>query len=263
MSEGKFNDLAARLASAAVLAVIGLGAVWAGGVWLLALVALGAALMVWELVSMLAPAAPGSALLLAAGAAAAVIAARLLPAELALPVLCLPGLAGLGLLPRYRLLYLAYTLLILTACFSLLVQRMDFGLVWIAWLIAVVITTDVAGYFAGRLIGGPKFWPRVSPKKTWSGTAAGWLGAGLVGLAFIGPAGAGAVLVLASVFLAMASQAGDVVESAIKCKMRVKDASKLIPGHGGLLDRFDGLIGAAVALLVLERLAGFAPGALP
>jgi phosphatidate cytidylyltransferase len=124
------------------------------------------------------------------------------------------------------------------------------------WLIGVVVVTDIAGYFAGRLIGGPKFWPRLSPKKTWSGTVAGWLGAALVGWAFqrIGDVGAGVVPL--SVLLCMASQSGDIAESALKRRMGVKDSSQLIPGHGGMFDRFDAMLGASIFILVFAAVFG-------
>ena len=123
-------------------------------------------------------------------------------------------------------------------------------------LVLVVVVTDVAGYFAGRAIGGPKFWPRVSPKKTWAGTVAGWIAAGLLSLVFITWYGAGWSLVGLSIAVSMASQMGDIAESAMKRKVGAKDSSSLIPGHGGLLDRFDGMLGGAVFLLLVGPWAG-------
>ena len=87
----------------------------------------------------------------------------------------------------------------------------------------VVVVTDVVGYFAGRLIGGPKFWPRVSPKKTWAGTMAGWIGAGIVGAAFAASLDASFQLIGISIAISMAGQIGDVAESALKRRMGVKD----------------------------------------
>jgi phosphatidate cytidylyltransferase len=125
------------------------------------------------------------------------------------------------------------------------------------WLVLVVAVTDIGGYFAGRIIGGPKFWPRVSPKKTWSGTAAGWVGAGIVGWAFMATTGMGVALIGISVALSMASQMGDIAESAVKRNAGVKDSSALLPGHGGVWDRFDGMLGASLLLLVIESFTGF------
>jgi phosphatidate cytidylyltransferase len=116
--------------------------------------------------------------------------------------------------------------------------------------VLVVVVTDVAGYFAGRMIGGPKFWPAVSPKKTWSGTVAGWIGAARGGRALCAGA-AGRDLPGFLSLVAFAGQMGDIAESALKRRAGVKDSSHLIPGHGGLLDRFDALIGAALLALML------------
>lgn len=120
------------------------------------------------------------------------------------------------------------------------------GLTLTLWLLAVVIASDVMGYFAGRLLGGPKFWPSISPKKTWSGTTAGWIGALIVGWAFSGTLGS--VVILFSPIVAFAGQMGDIAESAIKRRAGVKDSSQLIPGHGGVLDRFDAVIFAALVV---------------
>jgi phosphatidate cytidylyltransferase len=119
------------------------------------------------------------------------------------------------------------------------------------WLIGIVIVSDVMGYFAGRSLGGPKFWPAISPKKTWSGTIAGWVGAALVGLGFVLFGTAGWGLVILSPMVAFAGQMGDIAESWIKRRTGVKDSSNLIPGHGGVLDRFDALIAAVVLVMLL------------
>ena len=108
--------------------------------------------------------------------------------------------------------------------------------------------------FAGRIFGGPKFWPRFSPKKTWSGTVAGWIAAAGIGLIFLRISTAGIDLLWISALLAFASQLGDIAESAIKRQAGVKDSSNLIPGHGGLMDRFDGLLGAALFMLLVAQL---------
>lgn len=126
------------------------------------------------------------------------------------------------------------------------------GLVLTLWLLAVVIASDIMGYFAGRLLGGPKFWPRISPKKTWSGTIAGWMGALIVGWAFSGALGS--VVILFSPIVAFAGQMGDIAESAIKRRVGVKDSSNLIPGHGGVLDRFDAVILAVLVVVGVQML---------
>ena len=132
-----------------------------------------------------------------------------------------------------------------------------YGVSAILFLFLVVWSEDTAAYIFGRLIGGPKLAPAISPAKTWSGTAAGLIVPALVALLFAAAFEDANALALAMVAmaLAMAAQLGDLGESAIKRAFGLKDSSGLIPGHGGLLDRVDGLIAAAVAagLLVLLR----------
>ncbi len=253
-----FADLATRLATGVALAAVGLTAVWAGGWWFTALVLLIVATLVWELVRMLGG-DQRRALVLAGGAAAALLASKLLPPGLALPLLLLSAIAGIAVLERHRALYLMMATVILLAGFGLILHRDGFGLPWMLWLVLLVAVTDIMGYFAGRLLGGPKFWPRVSPKKTWSGTVAGWVGAGIVGWIFMGLTNSGIELIGISVALSMASQMGDIAESAVKRKMGVKDSSRLLPGHGGVYDRFDGLLGAAFLLVIVESFTAFPP----
>jgi phosphatidate cytidylyltransferase len=127
----------------------------------------------------------------------------------------------------------------------------DWGFAAILFLFAVVWGTDILGYFAGRAIGGPKLWPRVSPKKTWSGALAGLAGGIAIGIAFArGLPGNALYLALLGLMLSIASQAGDLLESAIKRRFDTKDASQLIPGHGGLMDRLDGFIAAALVAAI-------------
>ncbi len=140
------------------------------------------------------------------------------------------------------------------------------GISLILWLFATVWFTDIAAYFAGRFFGGPKLWPAVSPKKTWSGAIGGLL-AGLIGgvvivLLFGKPPlfAAWSIfgIALYTMLASAASQAGDLAESAMKRAFDVKDSSHLIPGHGGLMDRLDGFW-AACALLVATLLIFGAP----
>ena len=254
----KFSDLAVRMGSGAALAVVGLWAVWVGGGWFVALVAVICGALIWELVRMLGG-GPKRALLLGVGAGTALICARYLPEGLGLPLILLPAIAGIAALERHRSLYMIFTALIVIAAYGLAVHRVDFGFRWMLWLALIVIATDVFGYFAGRILGGPKFWPRVSPKKTWSGTIAGWVAAGAVGAFFMRYPGVNSEVIGISIALSMASQMGDIAESAMKRKMGVKDSSSLIPGHGGVFDRFDGMLGASVFLLLIEQLVDFPP----
>lgn len=257
---GRFADLAPRVASGVVIAALGLGAIWAGGAWFMGFVALAVAIMVWELHGIVAP-GTGHAAGVALGALAAVAVAlsHLLPVVFVLPLAMLPAAGGIALLPRERRVFAALAALVVLAGFGMIHLREDVGVVWMLWLCAVVVATDILGYFAGKGIGGPKLWPRISPKKTWAGTVAGWAGALIVGLVFMRLTGAGAELLALSVATSMAAQIGDISESAVKRRSGVKDASHLIPGHGGLFDRFDGMFGAAVFLLIVERIVAFPP----
>jgi phosphatidate cytidylyltransferase len=130
------------------------------------------------------------------------------------------------------------------------------GATAVLYLFAVAWTTDTASYAGGRLIGGPKLAPRISPRKTWSGFIVGALTPALVGLAFatVLKGTSAWKLALVSVVLALACQMGDLMESWVKRRFGAKDASQLIPGHGGLLDRIDGLLLAAIlaALIALR-----------
>ena len=133
------------------------------------------------------------------------------------------------------------------------------GLALILWSFAVVWLTDIAAYFTGRKLGGPKLMPRVSPKKTWSGATGGTLAGTVAGTliwswATTGAFGLNGRVLVASLIASIVSQAGDLYESALKRRFDTKDSSGLIPGHGGFLDRLDGYW----AVLVLSGLALFA-----
>jgi phosphatidate cytidylyltransferase len=143
--------------------------------------------------------------------------------------------------------------------------RSDAAYGWLAilYLFAIVWTTDSAAFLFGRWIGGPKLAPRVSPKKTWSGLIGGALSAGLVGLVFAEIAGRelSAWLGVLAIGLALMAQFGDLGESAVKRVFGIKDSSGLIPGHGGVLDRIDGLIFAAMtAALIAWAVDPASPG---
>ena len=125
------------------------------------------------------------------------------------------------------------------------------GFVALILVLLVVWVTDIGGYFAGRGIGGPKLWPRVSPKKTWAGAIGGFFASLLVAVSFAASGfGKMVPLLLLAAVLSIASQLGDLFESAVKRRFGVKDSSQIIPGHGGLLDRLDGFV-AAVTLAAI------------
>ena len=252
---GKWGDLSARVWSGVAMAVVGIGAIVLGGVWFQMLVVFVTAVMVWECWIMIRGTSPVSGMLMAAGVAS-VLSAQVFdgPAtrEFLLLFLIAP-VVGLLVLKRERLTFAIFALAIQVAGWGLVHFRLDYGFTWLIWLVSLVVVTDIAGYFAGKALGGPKFWPAVSPKKTWSGTAAGWIAAALVGAIFAAFTNAGWVVVAMSVLLSFAGQMGDIAESAFKRRQGVKDSSALIPGHGGLFDRFDALLGAALALLLVAE----------
>jgi len=242
--------------------VVGIFSVFTGGLVFEILIALCCGGLIWELVRMLVPEQRSVALQLGGLAGGATLAAALLPPIWTLPLLIAPALVGVSQLSQRRVYYFGFTLWALIAGFGFIWMRNVLGIQWMVWLVSIVVVTDVAGYFAGKLIGGPKFWPRVSPKKTWSGTLAGWISAAALGMWSAHELGFGPGLIVLSVLVSMASQAGDVAESALKRKMGIKDSSALIPGHGGLFDRFDGMLGAAAMVLIFLTFWGLPSGTL-
>jgi phosphatidate cytidylyltransferase len=254
--------LGSRLASGALLATVAVAAVLAGGWWFVALLLVGLAAAAREW-ARLAPEAgrPARALLAAAPVAVGAVAVLAIAGGadgLALPALLLgPPLAGAlaALLPDGSPHRVALGVLYLAApCAVLVWLRSDprFGAGVVLWLLAVVATTDTAAYAAGRTIGGARLAPAISPGKTWAGLAGGVGGAALVGAAAGVPLGWPAGLAgLLGAGLALIAQAGDLFESWLKRRAGVKDSGTLLPGHGGILDRVDGLLPATVALGLL------------
>ena len=182
------------------------------------------------------------------------------------------GLVAVVLLSRQARRWTAAGFLYAAAALmaSLLVRRdVEMGFVALLFVLAVVWASDIGGYFAGRGIGGPKLWPKVSPKKTWAGAIGGFTASLAVALlvAIFDPhrgdpllaLRTGPLLALAAV-LSIAAQFGDLFESAVKRRFGVKDSSHLIPGHGGLMDRLDGFIAAIVLAAILGVLRGGADG---
>ena len=135
------------------------------------------------------------------------------------------------------------------------------GFIALMLILLVVWATDIGGYFAGRGIGGPKLWPRVSPKKTWAGAIGGFAASLVIaaGICRVRSRQTGPVLLLGAV-LSVVSQFGDLFESAVKRRFGVKDSSHLIPGHGGLLDRLDGFVAAIVMAAIIGFLRGGVDG---
>ncbi len=247
----KWADLKVRVTSGAAMAVGGVIGIALGGVWFQMMTVFVIAVMIWELWMMIEPDQPTPGMLLAALAASVLSGLLTFDLGWGLLLFVVVPIAGVVMLKREQVTFALFSLGIQGAGWGLVTFRADYGVTWLLWLVLVVIATDVFGYFAGRTFGGPKFWPSISPKKTWSGTAAGWITAGIVGLVFMAFANAGWSIVLFSMAMSLASQMGDIAESALKRRQGVKDSSTLIPGHGGLFDRFDGLLGAALFMLIV------------
>jgi phosphatidate cytidylyltransferase len=133
------------------------------------------------------------------------------------------------------------------------IRRQDDGMVYALWALALVWATDIGAFFAGRSIGGPKLAPRISPAKTWSGLIGGILLATLLAAAMHAEYALPLRLVLATPLLAIVAQGGDLFESALKRRAGVKDSGNVLPGHGGVLDRLDGVVPVAplAGLLVI------------
>ncbi|MEM1274628.1 MAG: phosphatidate cytidylyltransferase [Pseudomonadota bacterium] len=260
MPKDAFPDLLTRAGTGVALALVGLGAIWFGSWLFLAVVAIAVALLNWEVARLVG--LTDLAVLLAAVSGLSLLAVYLLPLPFAVLCLAVPAFAVFGvLLARHSAFHplggAALVLAIMLAGYVAVELRDGGGVVWMLWLILLVVATDICGYFAGRTIGGAKFWPSVSPKKTWAGVIAGWVGAGMVGAAFIAPTRMGEGLILVSIFMSFASQMGDIAESALKRRAGVKDSSNLLPGHGGVLDRLDGVIGAILILGLIAALTNF------
>ena len=264
----RFADLRMRVISAVAAAAVGLALVWAGGIWTALIAAAAGGVMIWEYrsVTLHAGGRAGDdvAFLLAAVAGGALFAELVsLAAALTWLFWALVGAALADVLSKRRraaLWGVAGGAYIGAAAIGLVYLRglEPHGFLTVVWVVVVVAAADIGGYFGGRLVGGPKLWPRVSPKKTWAGVIGGLLLAAVAGVALgVAVAGAGAAwLAVVSAAVAVVSQAGDLVESALKRHFGVKDAGRLLPGHGGALDRFDGLAPALVAVALASGASG-------
>ncbi|QDG79652.1 phosphatidate cytidylyltransferase [Labrenzia sp. PHM005] len=256
------SNLYQRVISAAVLAPVVLGLIYWGGLAYAALVLAAAVLFLWEWFSItgtrhLSPSA-------IAGQAALICGGILQVAgnpQLGLAVILagagaayvLSGFSRAGRWGAEGVLYSGFAL------FSLLALRSGTGgLIFIYFLFIVVWATDIFAYFTGRALGGPKLWARVSPKKTWSGALGGLVFAIIfgAGVSFAGSGGQMVIWAGLAAVLSIVSQAGDLLESAIKRRFDVKDSSQLIPGHGGIMDRIDGLVAAAIFAVLIGWVAG-------
>jgi len=254
-----------RVVSALILAPLALvPAGYGPPVWD-ALVAVMGALMGWEWARLC-----GGGRLSRTGASSIAVAPAAVAVSLVagvMPALILVGagvvLVGLGARlegarnPAWLAAGVAYVGLPCLAMAWLRAMPVD-GLATLLWVLALVWATDTGAYIAGRGIGGPKLAPRISPNKTWAGLVGGMVSAAVAGLvaALLLENASAWIAVPASAALAVVEQAGDLFESAVKRHFGVKDSSRLIPGHGGILDRVDGLLAVSLAVAALSGVVG-------
>ena len=270
----RWKDLRKRAVTAAVLGPLALLAIWLGAEWYTLMIAAGTAILAWEWVHLCGlrlRAWPGLAVplaLFAAGLAAIaghdVLALLLLPAGAALAAW------AAGSDPRRApgaptLRFGAGVVYVGLAGIGLIWLRGDTeaGRAAVLFVVLIVWASDIGAYLVGRLVGGPKLAPAISPNKTWSGALGGLAAAIAAGIAVAAAFDAEARLLRVAAIAALlgiASAAGDLLESAIKRHFHVKDSSGLIPGHGGLLDRVDGLLAAVPAACAMALAQGMASG---
>jgi phosphatidate cytidylyltransferase len=259
----RWADLRLRVLSAAILAPLALASIWIGGPVFAGLVALAATGLSYEWLGLCQQRSSTAAWVPFAAVPLAVI---LLQWDSAMHALVLLTIATLAAATPTRGISIARPLAFGIPYFGLpaialvwLRQPLVTGCANVIVLLCVVWASDIGAYMAGRLIGGPRLAPAISPNKTWSGSVGGLLGAALVGLAAAQILGNGMPVwrpVAFAVLIGCVSQAGDLFESLLKRRFGVKDSGSMIPGHGGLLDRLDALLTAAPAAALLALAIG-------
>lgn len=263
-NSAKWGDLAIRSASAIALIPMVIACVWLGGYWFLAFVAALGCLIGHEWTSIVHPGSSLQYVLHIASALSGALLTHFFGVGLAISVIFGLSLIS-GLMVRFcegpkstwsylGILYTGFP----TISFMVLRADPKYGFAAILWVFVIVWSADILAYFAGRIIGGPKLAPRISPKKTWAGLAGAVFGsaaASLVYSYFIHLAD-GIVPTLFAGALALVEQAGDLFESSLKRHFGVKDSGRLIPGHGGVIDRVDGLIAAIIVAAALGLYRG-------
>lgn len=256
--QGRLHDIGARIASALILIPIGLAAAWFGGPWMAGACGAAAVIMSYEWTRMSEPNALRAAFpICLAGVFGAVLAASWGRLDWAFG-----WLAAWAVISATRRRTAASVLETLggvlyvgspCALFVALRAQEPGGREAILGLFSIIWATDAAAYFGGTLIGGPRVSRRLSPQKTWAGLVSGTAAGAAAGSLFGAVIGASVILwCVAGAVLGATGLVGDLFESALKRRFGVKDASGLIPGHGGFLDRLDGLMFAtALSMLVL------------
>ena len=250
-SKEPWADLIPRIGTAFLLIGSAAIALLLGGNTFGIFLLVAVALLHWELGCMLSPLSRQTGYFAAAFAGLFfLLAIASVSLEWSLVCVILGSAVQIMFFQRFKKTGLAISLAIFLVSLLFLNLRLYSDLSVILWLVGVVVMTDLGGYFGGRIFGGPKLTPRYSPKKTWSGALTGLAFALVFTVIFGEDIGVGLSLkntIIFSLFLSIASQIGDIYESALKRACNVKDSSSLLPGHGGFMDRFDGLVAASLA----------------
>jgi len=265
LARADFGSLRPRVLSGVTLAPLPVAAIWFGSPWLPLLTALAGALMAWEWGRLCRRGRLGATGIVLVGVVLATIAtATLITPGLSI-VFALVGAGIVFWLARGRpdldpewTAFGALWVALPCICLLWLARGGPNGRATLLWILAIVWATDIGAYAIGRTLGGPRLAPRWSPRKTWAGLAGGAVCAGLAGWATAAWLGISPALplVFLSAGLAIVEQFGDLVESLAKRRFGVKDSSSLIPGHGGLLDRLDGLLAVIPVVALLTMIAG-------
>lgn len=252
-SRGTMTDLGPRIVSGLAMALVAFGLLYAGPIPFTGLILAVALGMSWEWGTVVRGAGIDAVLIVhGMVVVAAVILAGIGYAALALIALIagtlVVGALRFGEKARLSAVGVMYVGLPAVALITLRAGAEPYGFLAVLFVVLAVIATDTLAFFTGRGLGGPKLWPRVSPNKTWSGLVGGVGGAALVGAIFAYQVASASMVRLAVIglLLGLIAQCGDLAESSLKRGFGVKDASKLLPGHGGLMDRMDGVVAAAV-----------------
>ncbi|MES0881876.1 phosphatidate cytidylyltransferase [Roseibium sp. SCP14] len=258
----KLSDLGLRLISAVILGPLVLFITYWGGFPYKLLVLVAAILFLWEWFTITGT--PEKSPTASAGFVSLILLSVLEYADMPLSGLGILVLGAIGTFAlggfsrtgRWAAEGVLYSGLALYALLS--VRDGAGGLVFSFFLLIVIWATDIFAYFTGRALGGPKLWKKVSPKKTWSGAIGGLVVSSLLGVGIAYVAGAQSLFpwAILAAALSIVSQAGDLLESAIKRRFDVKDSSRLIPGHGGIMDRIDGLVAAAIFAVIIGLISG-------
>jgi phosphatidate cytidylyltransferase len=258
------RNLLTRVGAALILAPTAIAIAWAGG-WLWAGLVTMAAIGLYVEWLMIVGAGRHAGVI-ATGTAALSLSGFCLASgriEAALVTVALGVVSVAFIAPGKRAWVAAGLCYAAAAEIASVLVRLDqaWGFLALVLVLLIVWVTDIGGYFAGRGIGGPKLWPRVSPKKTWAGAIGGFVASLAIAAVFAGfGLGKMGPLLLLGAVLSIASQLGDLFESAVKRRFGVKDSSQIIPGHGGLLDRLDGFVAAIVLAALIGILRGGVDG---